>query len=341
MKKLKTNVLLRILGVFLVFASLASCSDDDSAGTGGAPSVDSVSLAQNDSLVDKGYADNMYIIRGKGFTGLQKVYFNDTDTYFNPAFVTDTAILVTIDRNTPYENAPDEMKLVTNRGTVVYTFVVAPPAPIVGSINPVNTPDGEQFTIYGSFFLDPVVTVGGVPAEIVSSTLTRIVAIMPAGSNRKKVAVSTISGESEWSTAVGTAIYDDAFYAPWDIESWNNHEFVTNESEAFQGTTFIKKTINGWDNIQGNWNYDETASQYTGIHFSIRSNTPGKLVLVFNGNGWGDATKSFETTTQWKEYTYTWEELGGVPAALQNITFQEFTGEAHDYYFDNIGYTVD
>lgn len=331
-----------ILAVFFVAAITlltASCSNDDDS-SGGNPVIESVSLAKNDSLVEQGYANNMYIVRGKGFTGTQKIYFNETDTYFNPTLVTDNVILVTIDRDTPYADTIDELRVVTNNGEAVYSFIVAPPAPEVTSFNPVNATEGEEFTIYGSYFLDPVVTVGGVEAEIVSSTLTEIVAKMPADSQYKRVSVTTISGDSEWGTAVGTAIYDDAFYAPWDIEPWNNHEYVTNQAEAAQGTTFIKKEISGWDNIQGNWAWDDELSQYTGIHFSVRSDDAGKLVLIFNGANWGDDNFSFETGTEWTEYTYTWEELGGMPEALQNISFQEFTGEAHNYYFDNIGFTV-
>ncbi|MEL1245413.1 IPT/TIG domain-containing protein [Flavobacterium sp. DGU11] len=338
MKNFNFKHLLGLLTIFSI-TLFTACSDDENAG-GGQPVIESVSLAQNDSLVDKGYADNMYIIRGKGFTNTQKIYFNETDTYFNSTFVTDEVILVTIDRNTPYENAPDELKVVTSGGTAIYHFVVAPPAPNVRSFQPVNAADGEQITIYGSFFLNPVVTVGGVQAEVVSNTLTEIVAILPPGSQLKKVTVTTISGESEWGTAVGTAIYDDAFYAPWDIESWNNHTYVTDAAKAYQGVKFIKKTINGWDNIQGNWAYNDQLSQYTGIHFWIRSDDAGKLVPIINGNGWGDASKAVTTGTEWTEYRYTWAELGN-PAALQNITFQEFTGAAHNYYFDNFGYTVD
>ncbi|NDI98409.1 hypothetical protein GWA97_04925 [Flavobacterium sp. LaA7.5] len=339
MKKIKLKALLGVLTVFAI-ALFASCSDDDAA-TGGQPVIESVSLAQNDSLVEQGYADNMYIIRGKGFTGTQKIYFNETDTYFNPTLVTDNVILVTIDRNTPYADTVDELKVVTTGGTAVYSFVVAPPAPDVLSFNPVNAAAGEEITIYGSYFLNPIVTVGGVEAQIVSSTLTEIVAIMPPDSDLKYLTVTTISGDSEWGTAVGTAIYDDVFYAPWDIEAWNNHEYITDLSKAAQGTTFIKKEIPGWDNIQGNWAWDDQISQYTGIRFSVRSDDAGKLVLIFNGANWGDDNFSFETGTEWTEYTYTWEELGGMPEALQNISFQEFTGEAHNYYFDNIGFTVD
>ena len=340
MKKNKLKALLGLLTVFAI-TLFTSCSDDDSSGSGGQPVIESVSLAENDSLVQQGYADNMYIIRGKGFTGTQKIYFNETDTYFNSTLVTDNVILVTIDKDTPYADTVDELKVVTAGGTAVYSFIVAPPAPGVHSFNPVNAAAGEEITIYGSYFLDPVVTVGGVEAQIVSSTLTEIVAIMPADSNSKYLTVTTISGDSEWGTAVGTAIYDDAFYAPWDIEAWNNHEYITDLAKAAQGTTFIKKEIPGWDNIQGNWNFDETASQYTGIHFSVRSDDAGKLVLIFNGANWGDDNFAFETGTEWTEYTYTWDELGGVPEALQNISFQEFSGETHNYYFDNIGYTVD
>lgn len=344
MKNFKTKNIFGMSALLLIMITLGftftSCSNDDNKG-GGNPVIESVSLARNDSLVEQGYADNMYIIRGSGFTGTQKIYFNDTDTYFNSTLVTDNVILVTIDRDTPYADTVDEIKVVTKSGEATYHFVVAPPAPAVGSFNPVNAAAGEQFTIYGSYFLDPVVTVGGVQAEIVSSSLTEIVAIMPPDSNHKYVKVQTISGSSQWDTAVGTAIYDDAFYAPWDIEAWNNQEYITDQSLAYQGTTFIKKAIAGWDNIQGNWNWDDQVSQYTGIHFAVRSDDPGKLVLIFNGNFWGDESHSFTTGTEWKDYKFTWDELGGMPEALQNISFQEFTGSTHNYYFDNIGFTVD
>lgn len=339
---MKNFRLKHILGLLSVFAILfvVSCSDDDSI-TPGKPSIENVSLAENDSLVEYGYANNMYIVRGAGFTGTQKIYFNDVDTYFNPTFVTDGVILVTIDEDTPYENASNELKVVTPRGTAIYPFVVAPPAPTLKSFQPINAAEGEEITIYGKYFLDPVVTIDGVEAEIVSSSINQIVAVVPAGSNGKYVQVETISGTSEWDTAIGTAIYDDAFYAPWDIEAWNNHEYITNEADAYQGTTFIKKEIAGWDNIQGNWNWDDQISQYTGIHFAVRSDDAGKLVLIFNGANWGDANFAFDTTEEWVDVRFTWEELGGMPAALQNISFQEFTGETHNYYFDNFGYTVD
>ncbi len=327
MKNLMTKLVFGILFTFAVFASLTSCSDDDTAG-GGKPVIENLSLAQNDSLVEFGQANQMYIIRGKGFSGTQKIYFNGVDTYFNSTLITDNVIFVTIDADTPYENASDELKVVTEKGVAIYHFIVAAPAPQVKSFNPINAAEGEQITIYGNYFLDPIVTIGGVQAEVISSTLTKIVAVVPPGSNHKLVQVETLTGKSEWGTAIGTAIFDDAFYDPWTIEDWNNHEYVTDIDKAYQGTTFIKKAIPGWDNIQGNWAWDDQISQYTGIRFAIRSDDAGKLVLIFNGANWGDANFSFITGPEWKEYRFTWAQLGGMPEALQNISFQEFTGES-------------
>ncbi len=347
MKNLKKIGFSAFCVLLLSFLSLQSCSDDNESGSGAAPIISSVSASVDSdgnpvelTPTTIGYANNMYIIQGSGFSSVQKIYFNEKDTYFNPTLVTDTAIFVTIDRNTPYADATNQLKVVTKGGTAVYDFTVAPPAPSLMSYQPINAADGEQITLYGSFFLDPIVTVGGVQATIVSNTLTEIVAVLPPGSQRKFVKVTTISGDSEWGTAVGTAIFDDAFYAPWTIEAWNNHEYVTDRSKAYQGEVYIKKSINGWDNIQGNWAWDDQLSGYTGIHFSLRSDDPGKLVWIVNGTGWGMDSHAIITTTEWQEVRLTWEEMGN-PAALQNISFQEFTGSNHNYYFDNFGFTVD
>lgn len=47
-------------------------------------------------------------------------------------------------------------------------FLVVLPAPILEAINPTHAPSGEVIALTGQHFGDaPVVTVGGVPAEIV------------------------------------------------------------------------------------------------------------------------------------------------------------------------------
>ncbi len=346
MKKFKKqNIIKPFILVFIFVGLMSSCSDDENVGFSSEPPViDYVSRAEAGDLtsITVGYANNMYIIQGSGFVSVQKIYFNDTDTYFNPTLVTDNSVFVTIDQSTPYENASSILKLVTANGTVDYTFVVAPPAPeVTRGFQPVNANEGDQVTIYGNFFLDPIVAFGSVEATIVSNTLTEIVAIIPAGAQNQYLTVTTISGDSSWGTAVGTSIYDDDFYGAWDIAAWNNHEYLTDPENAYQGEIFIHKEISGWDNIQGEWIWDDQISAYTGIKFAVRSDTPGTLIFLFNGSYWGDGSRAFDTTTEWQVISYTWEELGGIPDGVQNISFQEFSGETHNYYFDDFSYTVD
>lgn len=346
MKNLKTRSILSyfmVASIFITFFS--SCSEDGNSNEtlGSAPVINTVSRAEAGSLAatNIGYANNMYIIQGSGFSSVQKVYFNDTDTYFNPTLVTENSIFVNIDQNTPYENGSNELKLVAKTGTAIYPFVIAPPAPqILRGFNPVNANDGEEITIYGNFFLDPIVTVGDVEATIVSNTLTEIKVILPPNSQNKYINVETISGEDDWGTAVGTALYDDTWYGGYAPAAWNNHVYVTDPEIAFQGNSVMKKNIPGWDNIQGEWSWNDQISQYTGIKFVVRSETAGRLVLIFNGSYWGDASRAFDTSSEWKEVKYTWAQLGN-PQALQNISFQEFSGNGAVYYFDNITFTVD
>ncbi|WP_419869688.1 IPT/TIG domain-containing protein [Chryseobacterium sp. CT-SW4] len=339
----------KILALVLLAGIQFSCNDDDDNLYAGAPEIDMVSASVDENgqalnplvSTNMGYANNTYIIKGRGFASLKHIYFNDHESYFNPNLVTDNTIIVTVDINTPYVNGNNKLKLVTNTGSVEYNFIIAPPAPIFRGFQPVNAADGETITIKGNYFVDPTVKVGDMDAQIISYTLTEIKVKLPAGSQDKKVTVTTLSGNNTWGTAVGTAIYDDAFYAPWDMESWNNHEYVTDPDNAFQGDVFIKKQIDGWGNIQSNWNSDANAvTKYTGIKFAVRSDGPGKLIFVFNSQFWGDASKAFTTSDDWVEVKYKWSDLGN-PAAVQFLGFQEFSGAQTTYYFDNFTYTTD
>ncbi|MBO0343450.1 MAG: IPT/TIG domain-containing protein [Bacteroidota bacterium] len=338
--KIKYKLALYLMAsIFIGIVSSCSTNDTDDALTA-APVITSVSKAEEGDLAPTsiGYANNMYIIRGSGFMGLEKIYINDTDTYFNPTLVTDSSIFVTVDEDTPYENVSDEIMLVTSSGSVAYHFVIAPPAPqILRGFNPVNANEGDEVTIYGNFFLDPIVTFGTTEAEVISSTLTEIVVKTPAGADKQYVTVTTISGSVTSTYAVGTALYDDIWYFGWDVEPWNNHTYHT-DTTAAQGTTYYKKEMGAWDNIQGNWLWDDQLADYAGIRISIKGPDGGMLKLVFNSN-WEANPPIFDVTPEWQEYTFTWEELLNADH-VQNITFQEFTGNGGEYYFDNIGYIL-
>ena len=353
MKANKNNSLIQMIVVLMLSSIfLVSCSKEDSnSGASNPPVISSVyaSVKENGQPADlipltQGYANNYYIINGSGFTTLKKVYFNDTEAPFNSNFVTDKSIVVLIDKDTPYANASNKLKIVTANGIAEFDFVVAPPAPTLKSFNPINAADGSVVTLYGSFFLNPVITVGNSQATIVSSNLNEVKIILPAGSNHKQIKVTTISGSSTYYAAVGTAIFDDVFYTPWTIESWNNHVFIT-DANAEQGTTYYKKSMDAWGNIQGNWDWFDQIAPYKGIRLAIKADKVGKIKLVFNGN-WNDATAPIlDVTKEWKVFHLTWSDLLNADH-VQNISFQNFTktptgdGDANVFYFDNFGYDI-
>lgn len=348
---MKNNILTLFKPVLLVLllGFIFSCRNDDEGISTTVPKIDLVSASVDENgqpinpLVNTnvGYANNTYIIQGSGFSSLQHIYFNDYESYFNPNLVTDNTIIVTINEKTPYVNGTNKLKIVTAYGTTEYDFAIAPPLPQLNGFNPVNAADGSIVTVKGNYFVNPKVTFGDITAEVVSVSLTEMKVKLPVGAQGKKMSVTTLSGSVIWDTAVGTAIFDDVFYGTWNIESWNNHELVTDATKAYQGEVFIKKSIEGWGNLQSNWNWDEEAiTKYTGIQFAVRSDDDGKLELIFNGNWSDDPVRQFTTTKDWKIVKFTWAQLGS-PQAVQNITFKEFSGSTHNYYFDNFSYTVD
>ncbi len=344
---------------FIAIASLfligffTSCSNNDNSSGATTTTIVSVNRALNkptdgspaeiDVPTEIGYPNNTYFIKGTGFSTLQKIYFNGVESYFNPTMVTDNVIVVTIDQDTPYENVSSELKIVTKNGTVVYHFVIAPPAPVLTrGFTPVNAAEGSEMTIYGNFFLDPVVTFGTIPATVISSSLTEIKVKVPAGADKNYVTVKTISGTTTTSYAVGTAIYDDMSYYGLDFPSWNNHTYET-DGTADQGLTHIKKRMDAWGNLQGNWSWFDQLAPYSGIRIAVKAEVPGTLKFIFNGD-WSERNL-LTVTTGWNTFIIPWSELGDANH-VQNISFQnmskdaEGNGIANTFYIDNIGFVL-
>ncbi|WP_298155715.1 IPT/TIG domain-containing protein [Flavobacterium sp.] len=345
MKNFKFKKLFGLFFLAALLVSFSGCSSSDDEGSGNPPTIESVSAAADTELapITIGYADNVYIIRGSGFTSLQKIYFNETDTYFNPAFVTDSAIFVTIDRNTPYANTTNELKVVTANGTAVFNFTVAPPAPQVDSYNSINAQAGDVITIYGSFFLNPTVTIGDTPATIQSSTETEIQALVPAGSNRKLVTVTTISGSDTASQPIGTAIYDDtyaSFVENW-LGPWDGSGFTVDTENKIQGASSIKATFTGYTGFKiPMYNSPASTAGYSGIRVSFKSTKEsGKFKVVLNGN-YG-AGKEISFTNQWTSFVIPFSDLGGAPDTINEIVLQEFANGGGDVlYIDDVGFVL-
>lgn len=325
---------------------LVACTEEESKPRGAKipPVIESVSAAQQEVLTPTtvGYADNMYVIQGKGFATVQKIFFNDTDTSFNPALVTDTAIFVTIDRDTPYADASNKLRIETLYGTAEFDFVVAPPAPGLDSFNPINASTGETVTIYGSFFLDPVVTFGDIPATVISNSLTEIQVTVPDGANHQYVTVTTISGSDTSIEAVGTAVYDDVYYNLNSATSslWNGNDvWDPNWTEdSFQGQKAIKLQLGGWNGIDMRFSVPVDLTPYKALRIAVKASAVGTVKYLFNDN-WA-ITPNMPVTTEWTVIEILFSEMGN-PATFTGITFQEsgnFGGNT--VLMDDIGFVL-
>ncbi|MCP2027678.1 hypothetical protein L1276_002838 [Flavobacterium sp. HSC-32F16] len=344
MKNIKIKYLLPFIAMAcMVVGVFSSCDNDDSSGSSGAPVITSIAKSVEGDLIPVTVGDpkNYYIIQGTGLAGVTKIYFNDFDTYFNPTLVTDTAIFVLIDEKTPFANASNKLKLVTKQGTILYDFVIAPPTPRLDSYNPINAVEGDVVTVYGDYFLDPVVKVGTVDVPVLSSSLTEITFKMPANAANKYVSVANISGSATSKEAVGTALFDDVWYNDWMFDGPEGK--VTLESSgAAQGKVMIKSINDGWSGNQfrnKDWATLDMAN-YSGLRLWIKGDKAGKVAVILNGN-WSDPdSKVIEVTTQWKEYNLPWSSWPFAITGLQTLVIKDFTGEKSNYYLDNIGFIL-
>lgn len=343
----KFSISMMFIALFTM-AGLTSCSSDDDAGSSSAaPVINSVSASVNEdgqptdlTPTNVGYANNMYVIQGSGFSTVSKIYFNDTDTNFNPNLVTDSTIFVVIDINTPYENASNKLKVVTKNGTAEYDFIIAPPAPSVSSVNPINAADGSEIVIKGNFFLDPIVRVGDLEATVISNTLTEIHATLPTGSQLKTVSVTTISGSASYSSAIGTALYDDAFYGGITAGGWGETHVLDNTvgAEVAQGDKAMKCNISAWSGFQLD-GYVTVVPSATGLRFKMKMQTAGQIRLVLNYD-WGNQYY-MEISSQYQDYVVTWDKFGlsGPPAAYQSLVFGS-TGNDNVFFIDDFGFSL-
>ncbi len=229
--------------------------------------------------------------------------------------------------------------------------MVAPPVPTFTQFYPINAVAGDEVTIIGKYFLNPVVTLAktptqeAVPVTVVSSTLEKVVIKLPENADLRYLNVANVSGSANSPYGVGTAIFDDVFYYGLDFPTWNNYSYVTGDGKAEQGTTYIKSDFSTWGSLQGNWGWFDQLAPYAGIRVAVKGAAAGKLKFVFNGD-WNDATAPIlNVTTEWKTFYLPWSVLS-TSDRVQNITFQNLTtdadgnGKENTFYIDNIGFML-
>lgn len=345
MKNIKIKYLFSFFATaFVLLGGFSSCNSDDAASGGsGNPAITSVALSKEGDLVPVTVGDpkNYYIIQGTGLSTVSKIYFNDFDTYFNPVLVTDTAIFVLIDEKTPYANSSNKLKVVTKFGTILYDFMISPPTPKLVSYNPINAVEGDIVTVYGDYFLNPLVKVGTVDVPVISSSLTELKFKMPANAANKYVTVTNISGSATSKEAIGTALFDDIWYNDWFYDGGDD-KVSLESSGAAQGNVMIKSINDGWGGNRfrnKDWGTLDMAN-YSGIRLFIKGEKAGKVAIILNGHWTDPDAKVIDVTTEWKEYNLPWNSWPFAVTSLQDIVLKDFTGNKSTYYLDNIGFIL-
>lgn len=339
MKNIKAKYILPFFTmVVMVLGLFSSCDNESDSGT--TLAITSVVKAEEGDLipVTQGDPRNYYIIRGSGLSSVQKIYFNDFDTYFNPVLVTDTEIFVLIDENTPYANASNKLKVVTGIGTIIYDFIVKPPVPTVLGFQPINAVAGDEVVIKGKYFLNPTVTIGTVNVPVVSSTLEEIKIKLPADVDKKYITVNNISGATTSKQAIGTAIYDDVYRGMEWGGPWSNYPVdLAYTTDVYQGKNSIQYKFGGWDGL-GMGFTSVSLAPYKAIRIAVKGAKEGTLKVVVSGN-WG-AAYSVPVTTQWVSVEIKLTDVGN-PANFTELVMQEsgnFGGNT--ILVDDIGFVL-
>jgi hypothetical protein len=332
-----------ILLLSLIFVSSCDNNDDNVSLL---PVIEKVSLSVDSNNkpttldpIDKVSPGNMVIIHGKNLKSVQHIFFNDYESAFSNVLVTDTDIFVTIDKNTPYVNVNNKLKLVTKQGSVEYDFVILPPAPVITGINPTNANDGDTVTITGSYFVNPVVKIGDATPTIVSQSLTEIKVVLPTNSANKLISVTTMSG-TVYSQAIGSAIYDDVIYGDAGHWTWSGANIETDYTgDKYQGEKSMRIAFGGWDGADFKFSPIDV-SKYKAFRIRLKSstnNSDAAVVLVFGG--WAYQIKK-NIGTEWTYIEIPFSDIGN-PTTFDQITFQEAGGfGGNTILIDDMGFVL-
>jgi len=146
-----------IMMTIILVTGLSSCATDNAID---APVIVHVRSTNNpDSTFNASFPGKVVIIHGTGFSGIRKVYFNDTEASINLAFSTNTDIIITIPAEIPLKgtnpNVSNQIHLVTTHGECTYNFRFLSPAPFLSTFDYVMPATvGQEMKIIGGNFYE-------------------------------------------------------------------------------------------------------------------------------------------------------------------------------------------
>jgi len=198
--------ILIILFIALAGCIFASCEKDTNERvTGGKPEVSYVralSVEKPDNLVEGEFLGARLAIIGKGLAGVDRILFNDVPAVLNPAYVTETSIIVSIPSTIPGVKE-DLLKLYTSEDSCIFNFEVKVPSPAINSMKCEWLTPGNTAYISGQYFVDDptspltVTFTGGALGTIEEASLDHIAVKVPQGAQAGPVTVSSVYGTTK------------------------------------------------------------------------------------------------------------------------------------------------
>src|SRR5215831_6741115 len=138
------NSYIKLSKLFLCMAGctlfvLTACKKDNNGAAPVINSVRALDSTKRDSTFTQALPGSIVVVQGANFSGLQAVFFNNTNANVNVALASTTKITVTIPTTAPTEatdpNVPSTLKVVTDHGTATYKFVLLAPPPAINAIS--------------------------------------------------------------------------------------------------------------------------------------------------------------------------------------------------------------
>lgn len=326
-----------------------------------------------DSTTTQGKIGTTYAIVGNNLSTTQSITINGIPIYFNSALASNTTLQFSLTNTVPYSNASTNnmLTVVTAHGTVSTPFIIEQPLPGISSVSQLAGNAGDVITINGTTFNGLTgVSFGTTAGKVLTNTPTVITVQVPTGVRYGPILVTTAatkgggvgtgplltSGTSILTSGTSsrqangifgfnTSIFQDSFGNGWSSNGgWDGTPYLIDTKTTRRGTGSINYTYSGgYNGFVINAGTGNSVDANTAIKFSIYGGkgTDGKnirLNLNYNSNVTVQLTLS---EGKWVDYIIPVQNFvdsaNPAPASINNLVFQEFSGNPSQFNLDDIG----
>jgi IPT/TIG domain len=328
---------------------VTACEKEDETVAPGPPSIEKFRIIPKDSAIVSGNPGLTLAVIGNNLLGTNKVFINDTETYFNPALGTNTSIIVRIATATPWKNTSNKIRVETPKGMAEKEFKINQPAPKITGFNPSSGAAGDVITITGEVFDNLIdVKFGDKTAEVVSKTESEIKVKVPKDVNSEFIYVTTPGGTAKSAKSWGISLFlyqDGIDPAKYWLAGWGNTQ-VPQSEEVFRGKYSIKQVYNaGWNGFilgsNGPGVVDLVKNNFSAVKISIyggKGSNGIKLVCWVNDNDKIQIPLSPLEEGKWNDLTIPLDAKFGSPTEFKSIYLMSpGTTEEMTVYIDDIG----